>query len=233
MKVKAVLTDIEGTTSSIRFVKDVLFPYAAREIPVFLRTHKKEEKIRALIEEAADIAGIAADDTEAVIAQLLQWIKDDLKITPLKVIQGLVWAAGYQQGHYKAHLYADAYEALKRWHQQGIPLYVYSSGSIYAQKLFFSHTEYGDLTFLFSDYFDTTSGSKKDASSYLKIATEIGLPSQSIVFLSDIIAELDAAKQAGMQTYWLVRDQDGAATVPALKAGDHPYAKSFTSLRLD
>lgn len=233
MTVKAVLTDIEGTTSSIRFVKDILFPYAAKEIPAFLRKFYQQEQVKDLIEETARIAALSADDIESVIKQLQQWIQDDLKITPLKTLQGLVWEAGYREVHYKAHLYADACESLRHWHEQGILLYVYSSGSVYAQKLFFGHTEYGDLTHLFSGYFDTTSGSKKEVASYIRIAGEIGLPPQEILFLSDIVEELDAAKDAGMQTYWLVRDQDTTVTISDLRNACHAFAASFEALDLN
>jgi enolase-phosphatase E1 len=145
-------------------------------------------------------------DTKRVIDILLQWIADDRKATPLKALQGMIWQQGYANGQLKGHVYPDAVEALKRWNQQGYALYVYSSGSIQAQKLIFGCSEAGDLSPLFSGYFDTTSGPKREVGSYQRIAEAIGLPADAIVFLSDVVEELDAAQQAGMQTIGLVRE---------------------------
>jgi enolase-phosphatase E1 len=118
----------------------------------------------------------------------------------------LIWEAGYQSGDYQGHIYPDAAEALRQWHGQGLQLYVYSSGSVHAQKLLFGHTDHGDLTPLFSGYFDTRVGAKQETASYRNIAESLGLPAHEILFLSDIEAELDAAKSAGMATCWLVRE---------------------------
>ncbi len=144
--------------------------------------------------------------TEQLITQLIDWIDTDKKVTPLKSLQGLIWAAGYQQGDFNGHIYSDAANNLKKWHAQGLALYVYSSGSVYAQKLLFAHTEFGDLTPLFSGYFDTHIGSKQQVESYQRIAETIGLPSNQLLFLSDIYAELDAAKEAGFATIQLTRE---------------------------
>jgi enolase-phosphatase E1 len=141
-----------------------------------------------------------------VISQLLAWIDEDKKITPLKALQGLIWAAGYQQGDFTGHVYADAAAQLKAWHAQGVVLAVYSSGSVYAQKLLFAHSDFGDLTALFTDYFDTNIGGKREVQSYEKIAAQLALPAAQIMFLSDIEDELAAAKSAGFNTVWLVRD---------------------------
>ncbi|MGZ5010802.1 MAG: acireductone synthase, partial [Methylobacter sp.] len=141
-----------------------------------------------------------------IIAQLIQWIDEDKKATPLKSLQGLIWEAGYRQGDFKGHLYADAAAKLKAWKEKGLDLYVYSSGSVYAQKLLFGHTEYGDLTPLFSGYFDTHIGGKKEKQSYDTIAEQLDIPANQLLFLSDIKEELDAAKDAGFETIWLVRD---------------------------
>lgn len=204
--IKAVVTDIEGTTSSLSFVKDVLFPYARAHLPDFVRRHRQDPEIKALLDAARQIAGQDLDN-EQLIAQFITWIDSDQKITPLKSLQGLIWRDGYRQAAFKGHIYADAAERLKDWHAQGYALYVYSSGSVYAQKLLFGHTDYGDLTPLFSGYFDTHIGAKQDTASYRAIAQQIQLPAAEIVFLSDVEAELDAAHAAGFSTYWLVRDQ--------------------------
>lgn len=214
--IKAIITDIEGTTSSISFVKDVLFPYATQKLPEYIRQHHDDPAVQEQLYATAGLSGIDAGDTEALIQQLLQWIREDKKITPLKALQGLVWQYGYEQGAYKAHIYPDAAQQLKRWHAQGIQLYVYSSGSIHAQKLFFQHSEAGDLTPLFRGYFDTTSGPKQEAVSYRKIAKAIGLPANELLFLSDIEGELKAAKEAGLQTCWLVREKDSPHRVSEL-----------------
>jgi enolase-phosphatase E1 len=206
--IKAIITDIEGTTSSISFVKDVLFPYAAAKLPDYVRANRTQPAVQEQLRATAKEAGLAASDIEALIAQLLQWIRDDKKITPLKALQGMIWQYGYEQGAYKAHVYPDAIARLRAWHAQGLKLFVYSSGSIFAQKLFFKYSDAGDLTPLFSNYFDTTTGPKPETSSYQKIAVAIGLPANELMFLSDIGAELDAAREAGFKTVWLVREKD-------------------------
>lgn len=206
--IRAIVTDIEGTTSSISFVKDVLFPYAAQNLPFYVREHAQEAAVREQLRSTAQLAALPESDTDGLIQQLLQWIREDKKITPLKALQGLVWQHGYEQGAYRAHVYPDAVQRLRQWQQAGLPLSVYSSGSIQAQKLFFKYSEAGDLTSLFSHYFDTTTGPKQEADSYRKIAAALGLPAHEILFLSDIEAELDAARAAGFHTVWLVREKD-------------------------
>lgn len=206
MRVKAILTDIEGTTSSVSFVFEVLFPYARAHLPDFVRAHAGEAEV------AAQLAAVRAEshepdaDLERVIAILLDWIAADRKATPLKALQGMIWQQGYQSGQIKGHVYPDAVEALQRWKAEGYALYVYSSGSIQAQKLIFGYAEAGDLTPLFSGYFDTTSGGKREMASYQRIAEAIGLSAEEILFLSDVKEELDAAQQAGMQTVGLTRE---------------------------
>lgn len=223
--VQAVVTDIEGTTSSISFVKEVLFPYAAAHMADFLREHWDEpavqEQIRAMASDTGEKV-TTADDADRI---LQQWIREDRKVTPLKALQGMIWKAGYQSGAYTAHVYPDTAPALRRWHAAGLPLYVYSSGSIAAQKLFFGYSDAGDLTPLFSGYFDTTTGMKQEVDSYRKIALAIGVPASEILFLSDIEGELDAAREAGFQTILL--DRDGKAP-----ASSHKCVKSFADISL-
>jgi len=223
--IRAILTDIEGTTSSLSFVKDVLFPYARQHIGEFVRKHADGGSIDSQLNAVRAEAGEDLD-IEAVIATLEQWIDEDRKITPLKSLQGLLWETGYQQGDFTGHIYPDAYTALEHWKQQGIDLYVYSSGSVYAQKLLFGHTAFGDLNQLFSGYFDTNIGPKIEPGSYRRIAAETGIAADEILFLSDIEAELDAAREAGMQTAWLVRGGTPAANAK------HRQVPDFAAIRL-
>ncbi len=221
--IKAIVTDIEGTTSSLSFVKDVLFPYARDHLADFVRHHADESPVKALLEDACQVVGKELN-TEQLIIQLINWIDEDKKVTPLKSLQGLIWEAGYRQGDFTGHLYSDAAENLKKWHAQGLDLYIYSSGSVYAQKLLFAHTEFGDLTPLFSGYFDTHIGGKQQTASYSHIAEHIGLPAKQILFLSDIIEELNAAKVAGFATIQLTRD-----TLPDTQT-THPQVGSFDEI---
>lgn len=223
---QAILTDIEGTTSSPAFVKDVLFPYSRDRLPAYVRAHRHEPQVAQLLADTAAAVGKALD-TEGAIAQLVRWIDEDRKITPLKALQGLIWEQGYRAGDFHGHIYDDAVARLRAWSAEGLKLYVYSSGSVKAQQLLFGHTEYGDLTPLFAGYFDTTMGGKREPDAYKRIAGAIGLPPNAILFLSDIREELDAARAAGMGTYWLVRD----GAVPADPA--HPVARDFNDIKLD
>lgn len=231
--IRAILTDIEGTTSSIAFVKTVLFPYAAAHLPDYVRAHAGEPLVVEQLDAVRHLSGEPAADAERVIAILQEWMRADRKATPLKALQGMVWKHGYQSGAYRAHVYADAVDCLRRWQAQGLRLYVYSSGSVAAQKLFFRYTEAGDLTGLFDGYFDTTTGSKCEPAAYRQIAAAIGLPAQGILFLSDVAGELDAARTAGLQTAWLVRPEDNPHTPAECAAASHPAVTSFTDLQVN
>lgn len=208
---RAIVTDIEGTTSSITFVKDVLFPYAAQHMLAFLQAHWHDDAVRGQIAALETDAGKTLATPEAANDVLQQWIVEDRKATPLKALQGMIWKAGYESGAYTAHLYPEVADCLRAWRAQGLPLYVYSSGSIAAQKLFFGYSDAGDLTPLFSGYFDTTSGGKREVQSYRNIAAAIGEPANELLFLSDIVEELDAARSAGFQTILLDREQSAPA----------------------
>src|SRR5690606_23330012 len=175
-------------------------------LPAYIRSHAGEPAVAAQLEAVRGESGEADADIERVIEILLGWIASDRKATSLKALQGMVWAQGYRAGQLKGHVYPDAVAALREWKAQGYALYVYSSGSIQAQQLIFGCSEAGDLTPLFSGYFDTTSGPKREADSYRCIADGIGLPADEILFLSDIVEELDAAQQAGLQTIGLARE---------------------------
>ncbi len=196
----AVITDIEGTTTPIAFVRDTLFPYA-----------------RARLESAIarpEAAGILAEVEGMVPGQpalvtLRRWMDEDAKVTPLKALQGQIWDAGYADGSLHGALYPDVTAALRRWVRGGLKLYVYSSGSVAAQKLLFGHSVDGDITGLFSGFFDTNVGHKREAESYDRLCIGINVPPAEVLFLSDIEAELDAASAAGLRTCQLVRPQDG------------------------
>lgn len=207
--IRAVLTDIEGTTSSLAFVKDVLFPYARDALPGFVRAHELE--LKALIGDVAATVGKTPLTMQETIDTLLQWMDEDRKVTPLKTLQGMVWKRGYETGALRSHVYEDAVRALRQWHTHGLQISVYSSGSIAAQKLLFAHTPYGDLTPLFSGFFDTTTGPKLESRSYEKITESLRVPAKSIVFLSDHVGETQAAATAGMQTVLLVREEAAAS----------------------
>ena len=225
--IRAILTDIEGTTSSISFVKDVLFPYARQRLPAFVATHADEPQVQHWLHETAKEAGLVSASQDELVALLQRWIDEDRKATPLKALQGLIWEDGYRSGEYRAHVYADVAPKLRAWKQAGLDIYVYSSGSVTAQKLFFAFSEAGDLTPLFSGYFDTETGPKRDASSYRTIAIAVGIPAERVLFLSDVSEELDAARAAGMQTALLAR---APAACPA--AGTHACVNDFQAIAL-
>jgi enolase-phosphatase E1 len=203
--IRAILTDIEGTTSSIDFVKDTLFPYARKRLPAFIETHADKPDVQHWLHEAAKEAGLVSASQQEIIRLLQCWIDEDRKATPLKALQGMIWDEGYRDGEFLAHVYADVAPRLQAWKKQGVDLYVYSSGSVAAQKLLFAHSEAGDLAPLFSGYFDTETGPKRDAESYRHIVAAIGLPASEVLFLSDVTQELDAARSAGLRTTLLAR----------------------------
>lgn len=226
--ITAILTDIEGTTSSISFVKDVLFPYARKRLPAFVETHADDPDVQHWLHEAAKEAGLVSASHQEMIELLLQWIDDDRKSTALKALQGMIWEAGYADGEYRAHVYPEVPARLREWQRTGKRLYVYSSGSVNAQKLLFAHTEAGDLTPFFSGYFDTEIGAKRDADSYRRIAVAIGVPAADILFLSDVSEELDAARAAGMQTTLLAR-----APMRCPDASRHRCVADFNAIEPD
>ncbi len=222
--IRVVLTDIEGTTSSISFVHDVLFPYASARLEDFVRSHGSEPEVAEQLARVAETGGVDAGDTDALVEVLQAWIAEDRKETPLKVIQGMIWEQGYREGELKGHVYDDAVDYLQRWHDRGLRLFVYSSGSVRAQKLIFGFSSAGDLTPFFSGYFDTRIGGKKEACSYVNILDELGVEPETVLFLSDVEAELEAAEEAGMKTAWLVREGE----IPA--ADERFIARNFAEV---
>lgn len=226
MTIEAIVTDIEGTTSSIDFVHDVLFPYASQQLPEFVRNSQADPEVAPILDAVRSEADEVDADIERVIAILLQWIDADRKATALKSLQGLIWKHGYESGGFSGHMYEDAVRKLREWFAAGIKIYVYSSGSVGAQKLLFGHSDAGDLQPIFRGYFDTNIGHKRDAGSYRNIIETIDVAAAKILFLSDVAEELDAAAAAGMQTFQLVRDEK---VVP----GKHRIAHDFDEVLLD
>lgn len=195
--------DVEGTTSSIAFVHEVLFPYSRARLADFVTAHARE--VAPILTEVRGEVGASTLSVDDSVALLLKWHDEDRKIGPLKTLQGLIWAEGFAAGELKGHVYTDAVAGLRRWHRRNIPLYIYSSGSVAAQKLLFGHSNFGDLTPLLSGHFDTSVGGKKDAKSYRAIARILTLPPADILFLSDAEAELAAAQEAGLAVILLAR----------------------------
>ncbi|ERJ20336.1 enolase-phosphatase [Salinisphaera shabanensis T35B1] len=228
--VRAVITDIEGTTSDIAFVHEVLFPYARDYLPPFVRAHAQEPTVAALIEDVRTEADEPDADLDRVITILEKWMDEDRKATPLKTLQGLVWEKGYIDGDFTGHVYDDAVATLQAWADDRRALYVYSSGSVAAQKLLFTYSDHGDLSDLFSGYFDTRIGGKKKMRSYKAIAAELGELPASLLFLSDVGEELDAAANAGLQTCWVARDEN--TQEKARMSERHPVVASFEDIEL-
>jgi enolase-phosphatase E1 len=226
---QAIVTDIEGTTSSISFVKDVLFPYARKALPAFVRMHGQEPEVRKWLDiAAADAGGMCQDE---MLAEVLQgWIDEDRKHPALKALQGMIWAAGYNSGAYRAHIYDDAVQGLRRWQEAGHPLFVYSSGSVPAQKLLFGHSTAGDLTSLFSGYFDTAIGGKRERDSYRNLAQALDRRPADIVFLSDVVEELDAARSEGFDTVLLDRREDYPVPRLGQATNGHRRVESFADI---
>ncbi len=193
----------------------------------YVAQHQREPGVRTILDAAAREAGVDPGDTQAILAALHRWSDDDVKITPLKELQGLIWAEGFQSSGIRGHLYPDAIDALRRFHAAGVRLYIYSSGSVGAQKLLFGHSVAGDLIPLFGGFFDTTVGGKREARSYELIASELAVAPAAAIFFSDVEAELDAARTAGIQTVQVARPQDGTVRSTA-----HPSIESFEEVNL-
>lgn len=221
MSTPCVLLDIEGTTTSISFVFDVLFPYAAATIPGFLAAHPGDPEVdaarAAIAADAADAErGLSGD--ALVNAVVRRQMAGDVKATGLKQLQGLVWRHGYQSGAIKGHVYEDVPVCLRRWREGGRTAAIYSSGSVLAQQLLFRHSIAGDLTPLLAAHFDTTTGPKREAASYAAIAKALGRAPAEVTFCTDIPAEAQAAAAAGMHAVILMRP--GNAPIP----GGLPFA---------
>lgn len=214
--VSVIVTDIEGTTGSIAFVKDRLFPYAEARLADYIAEHPVETA--TILADVRALEGAPTLSSAAVAERLLTWSRADRKIAPLKSLQGMIWAEGYRTGELEGHIYPDAERALRRWRDAGIRLFVYSSGSVEAQKLLFGHTAFGDLTALFDGFFDTRTGGKLEAASYCKIAGVIRAKSDRILFLSDHPGEIAAALEAGWRVQLVDRDGRSPGAVSSFDA---------------
>ena len=222
--VRGILLDIEGTTTPIAFVHDVLFSYARAHAGDFLKNNIGSEEVRSDVsmlyeEHALDVVKDQnpPELTEEIesLAAYIEWLIDkDRKSTGLKSLQGKIWQQGYSDGSLKSQVFEDVSPALERWHAAGLKVSIFSSGSVLAQQLLFAHTNAGDLTRFIDGYFDTSTGKKGEAESYRRIAADMSLEPSEIVFISDIVDELNAAEEAGMKTLMSVRpgNQIQAAT---------------------
>jgi enolase-phosphatase E1 len=237
---RAMLLDIEGTTTPVDFVYQVLFPYARAHVADYLaRTDDSPARRDALAllrsefdaDRAARAPHVAPDAPggggPAAIAQYVQQLIDrDCKTTGLKALQGLIWQDGYARGELQGQVYADVPPAFERWRARGLRIFIYSSGSVLAQRLLFGSLPSGDLTPFISGYFDTGAGPKRAPASYAAIAARAGIPPEEILFVSDVLEELDAAKASGIQTALCVRAGDAAGRT----ADRHPVVHTFDEI---
>jgi len=227
--ITAILLDIEGTTTPIDFVYKVLFPYARSHVSEYLSANLVSREIRI------DIEGLVAENEEDRrrgldppsidrlsyqieldrLVSYVHWLMDhDRKTTPLKSIQGKIWQLGYLRGELRGQVFEDVPRAFERWRSQDRQINIYSSGSLLAQKLLFSHTDAGDLTPFISNYFDTNIGGKKEAESYRRIAAAIQQSPDKIFFVSDTLEELQSAAETGFDVAMCVRPGNEAQTPP-------------------
>jgi enolase-phosphatase E1 len=227
----AVLVDIEGTTTPISFVHGVLFPFAEKRLGAACARAARDPELAAAVEQlraeqcAERARGERVPDFDDGAAYARHLMRLDRKSTALKALQGLIWREGYQSGELRSPLFSDVPVALRAWRASGVRLRVFSSGSVLAQRLLFAHTDQGDLTDLFEDFHDTTTGSKRDPRSYDTIAGAFELSSASILFLSDTVDELDAAAAAGLHTGWVRRPGNAEG-----RGAGHPQLSSFTEV---
>ncbi|MGH2400621.1 MAG: acireductone synthase [bacterium] len=235
---RGILLDIEGTTSSIEFVYQTLFPYARRALAPFLETHWDEPAVAAAREQIARDAGAASfaefhrhtpalSQAKALHGEVLRLMDADAKLTGFKQLQGLIWKQGYARGELLSQVFPDVPPALAEWATRGIDVRVYSSGSLEAQRQFFAHTVAGSLTHLLRGYYDTTIGPKREPASYSAIAADMKLPPGEILFLSDVPAELDAALAAGLAAALVLRPGN-----TPIADWDHPTITDFHQIAI-
>ncbi len=236
-RIRAVLLDVEGTTTPVDFVYKVLFLFSRARVEHYLARHSQEPETAAEIEalrqqreiEARQNSGVpqwSESSPEARVksaAEFCRWLMDhDRKVTALKSLQGKIWEAGYRSGELRGEVYPDVAPAFARWRKQGRDIAIFSSGSVLAQKLIFGCSTAGDLTPHIRAYFDTTTGAKREDASYRRIASALGRKPDEVLFLSDVTGELDAARAAGMATLLVIRP--GAS---ALGSSTHAAIRSF------
>lgn len=236
LQAKVALLDIEGTTSSVSFVHEVLFPFARRELSRYFEAHWGEPALARTTDLIAIDAGYAnlnawcgsatpAEQRGIVQAEIERQMDRDAKATGLKDLQGAIWKQGFESGELKAHVYDDVPTAIAKWRQAGLSVRIYSSGSIAAQKLFFGHSIFGNMLPSFDGHYDTTYGSKREAPSYTRIASEIGVAPSEIVFVSDLGQELEAAQAVGMQVVLSNRPGNSPVASPERFPGIRSFAE--------
>ena len=234
--VSHVLLDIEGTTCPVSYVADQLFPYAEHRMAGYLEDHGESAVVQALLRES--LQALEQDPDPAALALRgksnacpLEYLKllmqQDRKLTPLKELQGLIWEAGYSSGELRAPLYPDVSQAIRRWLDQALVLAVYSSGSVKAQQLLYGHSTSGDLKACFQHWFDTRIGAKQQAASYRAIAETMNVPPCRVLFISDALAECEAAKAAGLQALFSSRPGN-----PARACGSFPVVDTYDNLEI-
>lgn len=227
--VRHVVVDIEGTTSGSAFVYDVLFPYAAERFPAWLDQHASESETERIVADVAREAGLTDPSTEEIVATLRGWVAEDRKTTPLKELQGLIWEEGFASGALVSDFFPDALVALRRWHDAGLPISVYSSGSVLAQRNWYAHSPEGDLTDWIDGYYDTANaGPKRESASYVAITEAIGADPATLLFCSDVVAELDAARTVGWQVVRVRRPGEPHA----IEDSAYPEVADMTAIRL-
>lgn len=227
--IRGILLDIEGTTTPIAFVHDVLFSYARTHVRDYLAKHIDDEAVQAdirLLRDEAEGEGFRANNLDEIVAYINHLIDLDRKSTGLKSLQGKIWHEGYTAGTLRAQVFADVAPAFERWRADGLNVSIFSSGSVLAQQLLFAHTEAGDLTPFISHYFDTGVGKKGEAESYRRIAEAIKLQPREILFISDIVAELAAAREVGMKIALSLRP----GNQPQDSRDEFPIIHSFDEL---
>jgi enolase-phosphatase E1 len=251
-----ILLDVEGTTSSVSYVYDVLFPYARKQLRSFLSQHWKDEKLQRVCEQIAKDAGASSflewcgtdssqlnsrtnnaeieiikidKNISRVESEVIRQMDRDAKVTGLKELQGLIWTDGYVAGELRSHVYEDVAPALKSWKDAGIDVRIYSSGSVRAQKMFFANSEAGDLVPYLDGHYDTQIGPKRASASYNAIASDIGAPTEEILFLSDVVEELKAASDAGMKAALVVRP----GNAPDQEGHGLPLLRSFSEITIN
>ena len=237
---RGILLDIEGTTTPIAFVHEVLFSYARSHVKTFLQQHWDSAEVKADLEDLREehefdleqglksqllVTGPPDAQLDSLLTYINWLIDRDRKSRPLKSLQGKIWKQGYRDGTLKSQVFPDVAPALERWRRAGLTISIFSSGSVLAQKLLFEHTEAGDLTPFISNYFDTTTGPKMDPQSYGRIATELELPPTKLLFLSDIVRELSAASEAGIQTVLCIRPGNAPQDSPERYPIIHSFAE--------
>jgi enolase-phosphatase E1 len=224
-QIRALVLDVEGTTTPVSFVYDVLFPFAREHLNRYLAEHADSADVHeaaAMLaaEWSATLArGEAVSPRSpppgdlAALSEYLNWLMDrDQKSPGLKLIQGLVWEEGYRDGRLRGQVFPDVVDALARWKASGLTVAIYSSGSVLAQRLLFAHTEFGDLTPMIARNFDTAVGAKRERTSYASIAASLEIDPAELAFVSDVDAELEAAVAAGCRPVMCVRPGNAATS---------------------